>query len=345
MNDALLAQEVTQWKERRNAVILAHNYQEGRIQDIADFTGDSLKLAQYAVKTDAEVILFCGVHFMAETAAMLCPDRKVIVPDLAAGCSLADMVMPGQVRKWKRENPDGVAVCYINTSAAVKAECDYCCTSANGEQVIRAIPADKKILFVPDFYLGSYLKHKTGRDIELWKGYCPAHAVIDPDHIEKLQERHPDAEFLMHPECGCLTKQMDLADKVLSTDGMMKHVKESPAKRFIIATENGILYRMRKENPDKIFLPASEQATCSHMQQNTLEKVLRSLITLEHPVTVEPAVARRAMVCIERMMEISRPVAPIVTVPGTDFQDWYPVPIFQPVRWGDHILAAANDLS
>ena len=337
METAQLSQQVKEWKERRNAVILAHNYQEGRIQDVADFTGDSLKLAQYAVKTDAEVILFCGVHFMAETAAMLCPDRKVIVPDLAAGCSLADMVLPGQVRKWKRDHPDGVVVCYINTSAAVKAECDYCCTSANGERVINAIPADKEILFVPDFYLGSYLKAKTGRNIELWKGYCPAHAVIDPDHIERLQEQHPDAEFLMHPECGCLTKQMDLADKVLSTDGMMKHVKESPSKRFIIATENGILYRMRKENPDKIFLPASEQATCSHMQQNTLEKVLRSLITLEYPVTVEPAVARRAMVCIERMMEISQTKAEVVH----GWLDLEP----SPVRWGDPVLAAANDLS
>ncbi|MDO8730898.1 MAG: quinolinate synthase NadA [Candidatus Omnitrophota bacterium] len=337
MEQTMLAEQVLEWKGRRNAVILAHNYQEGRIQDVADFTGDSLKLAQFAVRTDAEVILFCGVHFMAETAAMLCPDRKVIVPDLAAGCSLADMIMPGQVRKWKQQHRDGVAVCYINTAAAVKAECDYCCTSANGEQVINAIPADKEILFVPDFYLGSYLKAKTGRNIELWKGYCPAHAVIDPAHIEKLQEQHPDAEFLMHPECGCLTKQMDLADKILSTDGMMKHVKESGSKRFIIATENGILYRMRKENPDKIFLPASEHATCSHMQQNTLEKVLRSLITLEYPVTVEPAIARRAILCIERMMEISQPKAEVV-------HGWLdPEP--HPVRWGDPVLAAANDLS
>jgi quinolinate synthase len=343
---ALLKDKIAILKREREAVILAHNYQDGAIQDVADFTGDSLGLARQAQQTPAKVILFCGVHFMAETAAMLCPDRKVIVPDLAAGCSLADMVMPGQVRKWKQQHPDGVVVCYINTAAAVKAECDYCCTSANGEQVINAIPADKEILFVPDFYLGSYLKAKTGRDIELWKGYCPAHAVIDPAHIEKLQEQHPDAEFLMHPECGCLTKQMDLAVKILSTDGMMKHVKESGSKRFIIATENGILYRMRKENPDKIFLPASEHATCSHMQQNTLEKVLRSLITLEYPVTVEPAVARRAMVCIERMMEISQPKAEVVMVLGTDLQDWYPVPMFgQPVHWGDHILAAANDLS
>ena len=346
-----LDEQVLDWKHRRNAVILAHNYQEGRIQDIADFTGDSLKLAQVAVKSDAEVILFCGVHFMAETAAMLCRTKKVIVPDLAAGCSLADMIMPAQVRKWKAEHPDGVAVCYINTAAAVKAECDYCCTSANGEQVIRAIPADKEILFVPDYYLGSYLKAKTGRNIQLWKGYCPAHAVIDPAEVEKLQDLYPDAEFLMHPECGCLTKQMDLADKILSTDGMMKHVKESPAKQFIIATENGILYRMRKENPDKIFLPASEHATCHHMQRNTLEKVLRSLITLQYPVTVEPAVAKRALVCIDRMMEISKASAPVVaapvmTVPGTDLEDWYPVPMFgQPVRWGDHVLAAANDLS
>ena len=342
-----MAQMVLEWKERRNAVILAHNYQDGEVQDAADFVGDSLKLAQFATQSDASLILFCGVHFMAETAAMLCPDKKVIVPDLAAGCSLADMVIPSQVRRWKQEHPGGVVVCYINTSAAVKAECDYCCTSANGIDIINAIPADKEILFVPDYYLGSYLKAKTGRNIELWRGYCPAHAVIDPAGIERLQEQHPDAEFLMHPECGCLTKQMDLADRILSTDGMMQHVKQSGSKAFIIATENGILYRMRKENPDKVFLPASEQATCHHMQRNTLEKVLRSLLTLQYPVTVEPQLARRALVCLERMMAISQAKRPLTIPAGRDpkvIHGWMDIEP-QPVRWDDPVLAAANDLS
>ncbi|MBI3615082.1 MAG: quinolinate synthase NadA [Candidatus Omnitrophica bacterium] len=319
---------VKELKQERRVTILAHNYQEGPIQEVADFVGDSLKLAQFAGTVESPTILFCGVHFMAETAAMLCPNKKVLVPDLAAGCSLADMVIPQQVRAWKEKHPDGAAVCYINTSAAVKAECDYCCTSSNGEIVIEAIPPEKEILFVPDYYLGSYLKQKTGREIQLWKGYCPAHAVIDPGQIEHLREAHPDAEFLMHPECGCLTKQMDLADQILSTDGMTQYVKHSSSKSFIIATENGILYRMRKENPDKVFIPASEHAGCHHMQRNTLEKVYRSLVTGEFQVTVDPAVAERALVPIRRMMEISRP-APIQPVPIEEWADW--------------VLAAAND--
>ena len=326
---------VKELKLKRNAVIVAHNYQEGPIQEVADFVGDSLKLAQYAQKVEAPLLLFCGVHFMAETAAILCPDKKVLVPDLAAGCSLADTVVPSQIRHWKKEHPDGVALCYINTSAAVKAECDYCCTSSNGVEVIRAIPADREILFVPDYYLGSFLKARTGRDIHLWKGYCPAHAVIDPDQIDHLREVHPDAEFLMHPECGCLTKQMDVADRILSTDGMMQYVKESLSSAFIIATENGILYRMRKENPDKVFLPASEHAGCHHMQRNTVEKVLRSLVTLEYPVTVDPEIAKRALVPIQRMLDASRRGTQALPVSSSwegseSSEDW--------------VLEAANDL-
>ena len=331
MSDPHLFDLIRELKRQRNAVILAHNYQEGRIQEAADFSSDSLKLAQYATKTEAEVILFCGVHFMAETAAMLCPDKTVLVPDLAAGCSLADMVLPAQVRRWKQEHPGGEVVCYINTSAAVKAECDYCCTSANGETILNAIAPDREILFVPDYYLGSYLKAKTGRKIHLWKGYCPAHTAITPEGVDRLREQHPEAEFLMHPECGCLTKQMDLADRILSTDGMIQYVRQSPAKAFIVATENGILYRMRKENPDKLFLPASEQATCQHMQVNTLEKVAQSLIRMQYPVTVDPKIARRALVPIRRMLEITESA-----------EDRYQAPM--PVWWGDPILALANDL-
>ena len=302
---AQLREQIALLRRERHAVILAHNYQEGAIQDIADIVGDSLNLAKYARTTEAKLILFCGVHFMAETAALLNPDKPVLVPDLQAGCSLADMVVPEQIRQWRAEHPDGLVVCYINTSAAVKAECDYCCTSANGVQVIESLPADREILFVPDYYLGSWLKARTKHKIHLWKGYCPAHAVIVPERIDELRDEHPDAEFLMHPECGCLTKQMDLADQILSTEGMVRYVRSSPSTSFIVATENGILHRMRQQNPEKTFLPASEHATCHHMQRNTLEKVFRSLVTLQYPVTVDPALAPRALKPIERMMALS----------------------------------------
>jgi len=291
-------------KKEREVVILAHNYQEGAIQDVADFVGDSLGLARKAKETDAKIILFCGVHFMAETAAMLCPDKMVLMPDLAAGCSLAEMIIPEQIRAWRAKHPDGVVVCYINTSAVVKAECDYCVTSTNGVKVLERIPAEKEILFVPDYYLGSFLKAKTRRKIHLWKGYCPAHAAILPEQVDRLREEHPEAEFLMHPECGCTTKQMDLADQILSTEGMAQHVARSPAREFIIATETGLLNRLRTQHPDKTFYPASEHATCHHMQRNTIEKVFMSLVKLQHVVTVDPAIAARALKPIERMLEI-----------------------------------------
>ena len=301
---AMLKEKIAILKKEREAIILAHNYQEGAIQDVADFVGDSLGLARKAQETDAKAILFCGVHFMAETAAMLCPDKTVLIPDLAAGCSLADMIIPGQVKAWRAKYPDGVVVCYVNTSAAVKAECDYCVTSTNGVKVIEHIPTDKEILFVPDYYLGSFLKAKTKRNIHLWKGYCPAHAAILPEKIDRLREAHPDAEFLMHPECGCTTKQMDLADQVLSTEGMVQYVNRSPAKEFIIATETGLLHRLRTQHSDKTFYPGSEHATCHHMQRNTLEKAFMSLVKMQHLVTVDPKIAERAIKPIQRMLEI-----------------------------------------
>ena len=301
---ALLKDKIKILKQERDAIILAHNYQEGAIQDVADFVGDSLGLAQHAKATDAKVILFCGVHFMAETAAMLCPDKTVLIPDLAAGCSLADMIIPEQVKAWRTKHSDGVVVCYVNTSAAVKAECDYCVTSTNGIKVLEQIPKDKEILFVPDYYLGSYLKAKTGRNIQLWKGYCPAHAAILPEQVDRLSDEHPDAEFLMHPECGCTTKQMDLADQVLSTEGMVRYVARSPAKEFIIATETGLLHRLRHQYPTKRFYPASEHATCHHMQRNTLEKAFMSLVKMQYVVTVDPQIAERAVRPIERMLAI-----------------------------------------
>lgn len=300
-----IQEEIAALKKERNAVILAHNYQVGEVQDIADFTGDSLRLAQEARKTDADVILFCGVHFMAETASIICPDKKVLVPDPAAGCSLADMVRPEDIRAWKEKNPDGLVVCYINTSAAVKAECDYCCTSSNAEKVVASLPKEKKILFVPDFFLGTYVKERTGREnMELWRGYCPTHMLIQSSAINEIRKEHPKAEFIMHPECGCLTKSMHLADKILSTEGMVRYAKESPAKEFIVATEVGILHRMQKDNPDKLFIPASPAAVCSYMKMNTLEKIVNSLENLEYEVKVPEELARKAHRCIERMLEI-----------------------------------------
>lgn len=298
--------EIAALKKERRAIILAHNYQIGEIQDIADFTGDSLRLAQQATKTDAEVILFCGVHFMAETASILCPDKKVLVPDLEAGCSLADMIRPEDIRQWKQEHPEGIVVCYINTSAAVKAECDYCCTSSNAEQVVRAIPEDKEILFVPDFFLGTFVKEKTGRkNMELWRGYCPTHVMIQSRDIDKLRAENPKAEFLMHPECGCLSKSMHLADRILSTEGMIRYVGESKADEFIIATEIGILHRMQKDHPKKKFIPASAHAVCNYMKMNTMEKVVQSLEKLQYEVKVAEELANKARLPIERMLALA----------------------------------------
>ena len=299
-----LRKRIAELKQSRSAIILAHNYQEGAIQDIADFVGDSLGLAQQAQDTNAKVIVFCGVHFMAETAAMLCPDKLVLMPDTAAGCSLADMIVPEQIKAWRKKFPEGVVVGYVNTSAAVKAECDYCVTSTNGLKVLQRIPKDKDILFVPDYYLGSYLKAKSGRKIHLWKGYCPAHVAIIPEEVERLIDAHPEAEFLMHPECGCLTKQMNLADKILSTEGMVRYAKESAAKEFIIATEVGLLHRLRTQMPEKRFFPAAKSAGCRHMQVNTLEKLYESLAKMQFPVRVAPELAKRAVRPIKRMLEI-----------------------------------------
>ena len=300
-----IEEEIAALKKERRAIILAHNYQIGEIQDVADFTGDSLRLAQEAKKTNAEVILFSGVHFMAETASILCPDKKVLVPDLDAGCSLADMIGPEDIRNWKAEHPEGVVVCYVNTSAAVKAECDSCCTSSNAEKVVASIPEDREIFFVPDFFLGTYVKQRTGRQkMELWRGYCPTHVLIQSGEIEKLRKEHPGAEFLMHPECGCLTKSMHLADRILSTEGMVNYVRKSPAREFIVATETGILHRMRKDNPLKVFIPASPHAVCSYMKMNTLEKVVASLENLQYEVKVSQELAARALRPIERMLAI-----------------------------------------
>ncbi len=299
-----IEEEVRALKTERKAIIVAHNYQSGEIQDVADFLGDSLLLAKEAIASEAKVIVFAGVRFMAETTKILAPEKIVLIPDLEAGCSLADMVTPEDVRRWKADHSNGVVLAYVNTSAAVKAESDYCCTSTNAEKVLAAIPKDKEVLFIPDFFLGSYLKMKSGRPIHLWKGYCPAHTVISSDHIVSLKKEHPRAEFVMHPECGCLTKSMHLADRVASTDGMVRYVRESPSQEFIIGTETGILHRMRKENPEKTFYAAGEAAVCSHMKRNTLEKIIHSLETLEYEIDVPAETAKKALLPLQRMMSI-----------------------------------------
>ena len=298
--------EIKALKHKRNAVILAHNYQVGDIQDVADFTGDSLGLAQQAKKTNADVILFSGVVFMAETASILCPDKTVLIPDLDAGCSLAGMVRVEDIRRWKAEHRNGVVVAYVNTMAAVKAEADYCCTSTNAVRVVERIPADQEILFVPDFFLGTYVQRQTGRtNMTLWKGYCHVHDMINSEHLARLKKKHPKAKIIMHPECGCLTKSIHYADRVLSTDGMIQYVQTSDAKEFIVATETGILHRMVKDNPGKLFIPAFDQAVCHYMKQNTLEKLVLSLERMQYEVKVPEVIRVRALRPLERMLEMT----------------------------------------
>jgi quinolinate synthase len=311
---AKLQGEIKALARQRNAVILAHNYERAEVQDVADFVGDSLGLSREAAKTEADVIVFCGVHFMAETAAVLSPQKTVLLPDLAAGCSLASMIDAEQLRAWKAEYPGAVVVSYVNTTAEVKAESDYCCTSGNAVEVVNAIPADTPILFCPDMFLGAHVKRLSGRDnIHIWMGECHVHAGIDPEHIALQRAAHPGAEFLIHPECGCATNVVEAVSagdidptgvQILSTEGMIRRPAESDADTFIVATEVGILHRLRKSNPTKTFIPASDRAQCAYMKVTTLPKVLRSLQHLEHHITVRGDVAARARRAIERMVAI-----------------------------------------
>lgn len=307
-----LADAVLELKEEKNVVILAHNYQVPEIQDIADYVGSSLGLARQASKTAADIIVFCGVHFMAETASMICPDKTVLIPDLEAGCSLADTINADQLRAWKAEFPGAVVVSYVNTTAEVKAESDYCCTSSNAIQVVEAIPEDKQILFLPDKFLGTYIEMQTGRNLEIWDGECHVHEKIGEMNLSKLQKQHPNAEVLIHPECGCSTSCMmrssmyfDCKDAhIHSTGGMLEHVSESEADEFVIATETGILYRMEKENPGKNFYAANEESVCEFMKKITLEKLYLSLIHDRFEVKVPQSLAERAKLPIERMLAI-----------------------------------------
>ena len=303
--DQRLAEKVLELKKSRNAVIVAHNYQLGEVQDVADYLGDSLGMAKYAAKSDAKTIVICGVHFMAESAAILNPGKTVLLPDVSAGCSLAECIDADQLVAWKKEHPGAAVVAYINTSAAVKAESDIICTSSNAQKIVESFPKDQEILFVPDMFLGQWVRSQTGRKMHLWNGSCHTHVRIRPEPIEDLKKKHPKAEFLMHPECGCLTASMGLADKILSTDGIIRRAHESKAKEFIIATETGILHRLEKENPGKTFYPAAQEATCEFMKKITLEKVLWSLEDMEYRITVPDRVAEKARRALERMMAVS----------------------------------------
>ena len=296
-----LTKQILSLKKSKNAIILSHNYQLGEVQDIADFVGDSLELSQQAAKTNADVIVFCGVHFMAETASILCPDKTVLLPDLHAGCPLANMITPERLRAAKKEHPGAVVICYVNSSAAVKAESDICCTSANAVRLVEKVPADKEILFVPDQYLGGFVAAKTGRKMILWPGYCPTHARIRPEDILRLKAEYPQAKVLVHPECRVETQAV--ADAVLSTGGMIRFARETEAKEIIIGTEIGILHRLRKENPGKKFIAASEQAVCPRMKLITLEAILWSLESMQHVIKVAEKIRLKAKMAVDRMIE------------------------------------------
>jgi len=308
-----LAAEVRALAADRNAVILAHNYQVGDVQDVADYVGDSLGLSQQAAATGADMIVFCGVHFMAETAAILAPHKTVLIPDLDAGCSLAATIDAAALREWRSQYPDAVVVSYVNTSAEVKALSDYCCTSGNAQKVIEAIPEDREILFLPDMFLGAYLERITGRSMRIWPGECHVHAGIRVEDVSRVLRERPDADLLVHPECGCASQCMYAATQdtalaetthVLSTEGMVKLARTSPRSEFVVATETGILHRLRREAPEKRFYAMSEKAVCRYMKLITLEKVRDSLRDMRHHVTVPAETADQARTAIERMVAI-----------------------------------------
>jgi quinolinate synthase len=323
---AELQEEIRRVARERNAVILAHNYERPEVQDVADVVGDSLGLSREAAKTTADVIVFCGVHFMAETAAILSPTKSVLLPDLAAGCSLASTIDAAQLREWKAEHPGAVVVSYVNTTAEVKAESDYCCTSGNAVEVVNSIPADREILFLPDMFLGAHVRRITGRtNIRVWMGECHVHAGIDPENIRLQRSLHPDAEFLVHPECGCATSVVEAISAgdvdpegahILSTEGMINRPAQSGASEFIVATEVGILHRLRRAYPGKTFYAANERASCAYMKVTTLPKVLASLKRMQHRITVPEDIAARARLAIERMVSIGG--GPVLAGPGVD---------------------------
>lgn len=297
-----LKERIAALKAEKKAIILAHNYQRGEVQDVADFVGDSLELSQQAAKTDAKVIVFCGVHFMAETAAIICPGKRVLLPDLAAGCRMADTVTPANLEAVKQQFPHALVVCYVNSSAAVKAASDVCCTSANAVRIVEAL-GNQEILFVPDQHLGEYVREVTGKQVILWPGFCPTHVAIRPEEILKLKALYPDAPVVVHPECRREVRK--LADAVLSTGGICRYAREKDFETLIVGTEVGILHRLRKENPGKRFIPASKRAVCPNMKRITLEKIVRALETLQPEVTVPEEIRLKAHRALEQMFALT----------------------------------------
>ena len=313
MDDKKLIKEIKKWRKKRGALILAHNYQIPAIQDIANFVGDSLELSKQAAKSSKELIIFCGVHFMAESAAIFSPEKTVLIPDLNAGCSLAASIDAEELRHWKAKYPDAVVVSYVNTTAEVKAESDYCCTSTNAIAVVNAIPKDKRILFVPDMFLGAFVQKKTGRDLIIYPGECHVHARVRPEDVLNKMKDSPEADFLIHPECGCVSNCMHYvangdipADKthILSTGGMLKYAKQSKKSDFIVATETGIIHQLKKQNPKKNFAPLRDDMVCQFMKMITLPKLLNSLVNLEFEVKVPKNIAEKARIPIERMFSV-----------------------------------------
>ena len=305
---------INELKKEKNALILSHNYQIPEIQDLADVVGDSLNLSLQALNSDKDLIIFCGVNFMAETASILAPNKKVLIPDLEAGCSLADTINVKQLREWKEKHSDAVVISYINTSAEIKAESDYCCTSSNAVKVVEEIPKNKEILFLPDLFLGAYIENMTGRKMHIWPGECHVHAKLTASEINVMQNNYSDADFLVHPECGCVSNILfQLSEgvinndntKILSTGGMIDYAKKSNAKDFVVATETGILHQLQKQNPKKKFHPVKENAVCEYMKMITLEKVYKSLNEEVYEVKVPEEIANKAIKPITRMINIT----------------------------------------
>jgi quinolinate synthase len=301
MEKEYIVEKISELKKERNAVILAHNYQIDEVQDVADFVGDSLELSQMSAKLEADVIVFCGVHFMAETAAILAPEKTILIPEIGAGCPMADMITGSEMKAWKKKHPGKKVVCYINTSAEVKAECDVCCTSSNAPEIVEAVDSDE-ILFAPDKNLGAYVAGRTDKKIIPWDGYCYVHNEILLKHIKEKRQKYPDAEVWVHPECR--PEVIDAADKVFSTGKMNKEARKTEAKSIILGTENGIIHRLKKENPDKEFYPAKDNAFCSNMKKINLKKVLISLQEMIYKVEVPPEISRRARGAIEKMVSL-----------------------------------------
>ncbi|MEE2975086.1 MAG: quinolinate synthase NadA [Thermodesulfobacteriota bacterium] len=298
-------------KEKKNAVILAHNYQIPEVQDMADFVGDSLGLSKMAASSNADMIVFCGVHFMAETASILCPNKKILLPDADAGCSLAESINVSQLVEWKKKNPGAVVVSYVNTTAEVKAESDYCCTSSNAIKVVESIDPEKEILFLPDMFLGAYAQKKTGRKIHIWPGECHVHAAMTYEEIENLRDDFPNSEILIHPECACGSQAMYYSEKnkdkdvhFLSTEAMISRAGTSTSENLIVATETGVIHKMKKIAPEKNFIPISPNATCKYMKMITLDKVLQALEEETPEIKVAPEIASKAKLAIDRMVSI-----------------------------------------